>query len=228
VVYYNKPLNKGVKMLTVYEAIKQRRSIRSFRRDPVPKKAIQQMLEAARIAPSGTNRQPWRFIVVTDEEERKQLSSMSYNQAFIEEAPVVFVCCVDLTAYSAGAYKVRLQEFIDYGIMDTLSGELSQKSYWDSKIEDSARQRLESFLTVAKANTFIAIEHMVLMATALDLGTCWVAALRDPAEVGRFFHLPPTMVVVTILPTGYPRVVPKPRPRLAMSEILLRPLAVPR
>ena len=215
-------------MLTVYEAIEQRRSIRSFRGDPVPEEAILQMLEAARIAPSGTNRQPWRFIVVTDEAERKQLRKMSYNQAFIEEAPVVFVCCADLMAYSVGSSKIRMQEFVDYGIMGTLSGELSERKYWDANIEDNAWQQLESFLPVARANTYIAIEHMALMAAALGLGTCWVAALRDPAEMGRYFNLPPTTVVVALLPAGYPRVIPKPRPRLAMSEILLRPLEVPK
>ena len=52
-------------MLTVSEAIRERRSIRSFRSDPVPDEVIHQMLEAARLAPSGSNRQPWRFIVLS-------------------------------------------------------------------------------------------------------------------------------------------------------------------
>ena len=53
-------------MLTVGEAIRQRRSIRSFRPDPIPEEHISEMLEAARLAPSGGNSQPWRFLVVTD------------------------------------------------------------------------------------------------------------------------------------------------------------------
>ncbi len=75
-------------MLSVTDAVKQRRSIRSFRSDPVPEEAILEMLEAARLAPSGSNKQPWRFIVVTDLDERKKLRKICFDQAFIEQAPV--------------------------------------------------------------------------------------------------------------------------------------------
>ena len=81
-------------MLTVWEAIKIRRSIRKFAPDDVPEEMIEQMLEAARLAPSGANYQPWRFLVVRDQELRKELSRICLNQRFIEEAPVVIVCLV--------------------------------------------------------------------------------------------------------------------------------------
>ena len=70
-------------MLSVQEAIHQRRSIRNFKPDPVPKEVIRQLLEAARLAPSGSNRQPWRFLVTTDPEERKRLKEICVGQAFI-------------------------------------------------------------------------------------------------------------------------------------------------
>src|SRR4030066_1581450 len=94
-------------MLTVTEAIRQRRSIRSFRSDPVPDDMVSEILEAARLAPSASNRQPWRFIVVTDGEEKAKLRRICLDQAFIEEAPVVFVCCADLTAYTMSSRKDR-------------------------------------------------------------------------------------------------------------------------
>jgi nitroreductase len=53
-------------MLTVAEAIEKRRSIRKFKPDPVPDELINQILEAGRLAPSGTNRQPWRFQVIKE------------------------------------------------------------------------------------------------------------------------------------------------------------------
>ena len=87
-------------MLTVQEAIQQRRSIRKFRDEPVPTEMINELLEAARLAPSASNRQPWRFIVVTDPKERARLRQICWDQAFIEQAPVVFVCCADLTSYA--------------------------------------------------------------------------------------------------------------------------------
>ncbi|UCH43893.1 MAG: nitroreductase family protein, partial [Dehalococcoidales bacterium] len=51
-------------MLTIPEAIQKRRSIRSFKQVPIPDEIIIDMLEAARLAPSGSNSQPWRFVVV--------------------------------------------------------------------------------------------------------------------------------------------------------------------
>ena len=67
-------------MLTVWEAIKTRRSIRKFTTDDVPNKMIEQILEAARLAPSGSNRQPWRFMVVKDRESRQALCRMCAEQ----------------------------------------------------------------------------------------------------------------------------------------------------
>src|SRR3989304_507700 len=119
-------------MLTVLEAIHQRRSIRSFRSDPVPEEVICQLLEAARLAPSACNRQPWRFLVVADAAEKASLRHMCQGQAFIEQAPVVFVCCADVTSYSQAARRKRYQEFIQHGVTETLSGLPAEPAFWDS------------------------------------------------------------------------------------------------
>lgn len=212
-------------MLTVSEAIRQRRSIRSFRSDPVPDDMVLEILEAARLAPSASNRQPWRFIVVTDGKEKARLRQICWDQAFIEEAPVVFVCCADLTAYSQSSRMKRSQEFIDYGVTETLSGRFADPEFRAalSKMPDPD---LATFLGAAAANTYIAVEHMVLTATALGLGTCWVGALGNPEEIKALFDIPQTALVVAVLPVGYPTMIPSPRPRISLEEILLRPLAV--
>ena len=75
------------------EVIKTRRSVRSYREDPVPDDVLERVLGAAQSAPSANNVQPWRYIVVTDEETRGEIADISFNQAFIAEAPVVIVCC---------------------------------------------------------------------------------------------------------------------------------------
>ncbi|MCG6537539.1 MAG: nitroreductase family protein, partial [Syntrophales bacterium LBB04] len=80
-------------MLTTKEAIEKRRSIRKFKPDPIPEEHIMALLDSARLAPSGSNSQPWRFKVVRDRETRLQLAQASYKQSFIAEASIVFVCC---------------------------------------------------------------------------------------------------------------------------------------
>jgi len=210
-------------MLTVSEAITQRRSIRSFRSDPVSDDVIMAMLESARLAPSGSNRQPWRFIVVTDKDEKAKLRKICFDQAFIEEAPVLFVCCVDLTAYARAAREKRSQEFIDYGVLETLSGYFADPAVRELFLNAPDTDLNMHFMT-AMANTYIAIEHMVLTATALGLGSCWVGAIGSAEEMNAIFHLSPATFVVAVLPVGHPAKVPPPRPRISLDSILLRPL----
>lgn len=208
-------------MLSVAEAIQQRRSIRSFKSDPVSEEMILQMLEAARLAPSASNQQPWRFVVVTDSEEKKGLRQICFDQAFIEEAPVVFAACIDRSAYSREAYRRRYQEFIDTGV--ELSGRFTDPEI--QKIIDSIPEPdPRSVVAPATANTYIATEHLVLMATALGLGSCWVGAIMDQGAIKALLGLPENIIVVALVAVGYPKSVPPPRPRLSLEEILLRPL----
>jgi len=210
-------------MLTVSEAISQRRSIRSFRGDPLSDDAIIAILEAARLAPSGSNRQPWRFIVVTDNDEKARLRKICFDQAFIQEAPVVFVCCVDLSAYAKAARQERSQEFIDFGVTETLSGYFTDPAIRELFLNEPDTDLKVHFMS-AMANTYIAVEHMVLTATALGLGSCWVGAIGSTEEMNTLFQLSPTTFVVAVLPVGHPAKIPPPRPRISLNSILLRPL----
>ena len=208
-------------MLTVWEAIKNRRSIRKFAPDDVPDEMIDQMLEAARLAPSGSNYQPWRFLVARDKELRKKLRRICFDQKFIEEAPVVIVCFGDLDRYSKKAGRKRQQEFMDAGVLKTLSGRFvdpKYAAYWESLPTPSR----EELLTPVVANTYIAIEHLVLMAMGLGLGTCWVGAF-EPPDISRLFGLGDNLVPVAVIPVGYPAGdIPPQRPRLALKVILLK------
>jgi len=207
-------------MLNVKEAIEQRRSIRSFRPDPVPEDLVQQMLEAARLAPSGSNRQPARFLVITDPDMRKEIRRLGWDQKFLEEAPIVIVCLADLKAYSKEEGKKRRQEFVDFGVIDTLSGRFADPKFREAMDAQPEPSR-ESVVAPAVANTYIAIEHLALMATALGLGTCWIGAF-DGGELIRLFGLPDHLIPVILMPVGYPANVPPPRPRLSLDEIVLQ------
>lgn len=79
--------------MTVREAIQQRFSVRSYRDKPVEQEKIDRLMEAARLAPSAANRQEWRFIIVTDQDKRRQLIEAANDQEFVGEAPVVIVAC---------------------------------------------------------------------------------------------------------------------------------------
>lgn len=101
-------------MLAVLDAIKNRRSIREYKPDPVPDDVIVQLLDCARLAPSASNRQPWRFVVLKDLSIKKELSRCAYGQHFVESAPCMIVCCVDLTAYAPNGDGASTSELYGY------------------------------------------------------------------------------------------------------------------
>jgi len=77
----------------IYELIAARKSVRAFQEKDVPEELITKLLEAARIAPSASNRQEWRFVVVRDAKKRAELADAANGQAFVAQAPVVLACC---------------------------------------------------------------------------------------------------------------------------------------
>ncbi len=79
--------------MNVMEAIKKRCSVRSYQNRPVEKERVNTILEAARLAPSASNRQEWRFVVVQDRDTRQRLMKAAKNQPFVGEAPVIIACC---------------------------------------------------------------------------------------------------------------------------------------
>jgi len=81
--------------MEVLEAIKTRRSIRGYKKDPVPEEVLEQILEVGRWAPSASNMQPWEFITFTDPEVKRQVTRCFLYGWFMEEAPLGILVVVD-------------------------------------------------------------------------------------------------------------------------------------
>jgi nitroreductase len=202
--------------MDLIEVIRRRRSVRKYRPEPVPKKDLYLMLEAARLAPSGVNSQPWKFKVITDPDTKEQVFKASRSQFQIREAPAVILVCADTMAYSK-ELKIRYKQLMDDGILT--EDDIKYAGVKDLLTEDEEKE-LAAYEHRAVLNTAIATEHMALTATSVGLGTCWVH-LFDKEEIRRIFKLPSWLIPVTLLTVGYPEELPEPRPRKSMEEILL-------
>jgi len=89
--------------MDVKEAISKRRSTRKYQRKEVPLDLIRELIDAARLAPSGSNAQPCRYYLVKDNETREKLKvNQIFEQDFVYQAPVLIVCCSDLQSYRQG------------------------------------------------------------------------------------------------------------------------------
>jgi nitroreductase len=102
-----------------YDVIKTRRSIRSYKSEPVSEAVLDRILDAARIAPSGSNRQPWRFIVVRDPAVKTDVVKHCGNQAFIGEAPLIIVACGPDIGYNRGGWMEDKSVVMDVTIAFT-------------------------------------------------------------------------------------------------------------
>jgi nitroreductase len=79
--------------MDVFTAISQRSSVRAYKAIEVEEDKLKKILEAARLSPSASNRQEWKFIIVKNKETKKKLANAAFGQSFIGEAPVVIVAC---------------------------------------------------------------------------------------------------------------------------------------
>jgi nitroreductase len=79
--------------MTVLDAIRKRYSCRAYQDKPIEREKLEQILEAARLAPSAKNLQDWRFVAVTDKETKRKIAQAANNQTFLQNAGAIIVAC---------------------------------------------------------------------------------------------------------------------------------------
>ena len=130
--------------MDVMEAIRKRCSVRSYQPRPVEEEKLKAVLEAARLAPSASNIQEWRFIVVRDAEMRGKLSRAARNQAFVAEAPVVIAACAiacdKIMACGQPAYAIDLAIAVDH--MTLAAVELGLGTCWIGAFDEKTVKQL--------------------------------------------------------------------------------------
>ena len=174
-----------------FKVIETRRSVRSYTGQMVEKDDILRILSAANMAPSALNLQQWEFIVVKG--EKILLMGKSFLTVIQKYAK---------TMSSSSAHGLlSSEEFIrfasNYGNAPVLIVVLTQRS------EDPAMQKAS--LESASA----AMENLVLAATALGLGTCWMTGpMRDEETIRGILSIPDDREIVAVTPLGYPLVIP--------------------
>ena len=221
------------------ELVRKRRSIRSFRPDPVPAEILEGVLEAARWAPSAYNLQPTSFVVVTEEATRERLCEASLGQSQVREAPVVVVLAAD-----ARAAADRLEPVIRG---DLASGALDQDSAHRLRQGvgimfargplglgrllaagvvplvrlfrplpglPSARPR-----EWAARQAMLAAMNLMLAAQAAGLGSVPMEGF-DEGRVRRILGIPGSFAVPVLVPLGYPAVDPPVRYRLPLHRLV--------
>jgi F420 biosynthesis protein FbiB-like protein len=194
------------------EIVKGRRSVRKYQDRPVPREQLEQVLEAARWAPSPHGRQPWRFVVLTRAEPkqrladsmggewRRQLAMDGQDAATIElrraksherilRAPAIVIPCL---------YLAELDQYPD-------------------------PDRAAAEATMAIQSLGCAVQNMLLMAYSLGLDGGWMCApLFCPEVVVGALDLDQALIPHALITLGYAAADPVRRPRKPLGELVVR------
>ena len=156
----------------------QRYSCRAYQTKPIESEKLDYIRECVRLAPSAVNRQPWRFILVTDAAQLALLHRC-YNREWIKDAPAIVICCQN---------------------------------------SDEAWVRPCDGKSHADIDIAIAVEHLVLAAASVNLGSCWVCNFDAPL-LAQTFPLPQGFQAAALVPLGYPANEPSPKKRKPLDEV---------
>ena len=161
------------------DLVKQRYSVRAYKSTPVEDDKLALVLEAARLAPTAANRQPFQLIVAHVKGREAELQTVYARRWFIQAPLVICACAVHNRGWERDA------DGVNYTTVDVA----------------------------------IAMDHLILAATSLGLGTCWIAAF-DPIATRKVFGLPEGVEPIALTPRGYPADKPLPKDRKPLTAIV--------
>ena len=160
------------------ELARQRYSVRAFKSDPVEDNKLQQVLEAARLAPTAHNLQPFQLLVIHTKGREAELRRI-YSAPFFVKVPILICAC-----------GIPSQSWV--------------------------RRDGENYCDVDVA---IAMDHLILAATNLGLGTCWIAAF-DALAAREVLKLPDDVKPIVFTPLGYADAKPGNKSRKPLEELV--------
>ncbi len=160
------------------DVIKKRYSVRGYQSREVEEEKLEKVLDAACVAPTAVNKQPFRFIVVKTDGREDELRTI-YPAEWFTEAPLVICACA-------------------------------------VKSESWTRRDGRNYVEV---DTAIAMDHLILAATELGLGTCWIGAF-DVEAARKVLKVPDDVEPLLFTPLGYPDAKPRGMGRKDLSELV--------
>jgi nitroreductase len=178
------------------QAIQDRRATPSFDGAPIPSEDLRKIVAAGLTAPSGYNIQPWRFVVVQSEDQKKRLRAAAYNQGKVEEASAVIVACGDADGW---------RKDLDLVLYQGLEGGMPEG------YAEQARNSVPRYLSQFNSDqmhgwlnkmVMIAVTHMMLMAEVMGYDTAPMEGFEQE-KVREVLRLPLSYWTVALLAVGH-------------------------
>ena len=201
------------------EIIRSRRSVRRYKPEAPPREVLERLIEMAILAPSASNKQPWRFFVVGD---RSMITRMADAVQEAVDRIVRHVRADFIEAFRAyGNYFVRFQDapvvivpvFRELEVLSNLV---------DEQLEAEDRERIAAMeFNSGLISTALAVQNLMLFAHSIGLGTsCMSGPLLAADELKRLLEIPPSWRIAALVPTGYPDEAPSAPARKPVDAVI--------
>ena len=195
--------------MDTFDAIKKRRSIKSFDNNhKMTKNEITKILESAILSPTSYNIQNWRFVIVTNQGLRDELSELSHGQKQVSEASLVIILCADLNSWNKDPqrYWKNIPEVPRNALVDSL--------------KNSYREKPQQQRDEAMRSCGMAAQTIMLAAKSMGYDTCPMKGF-DYEKVGKLVKLPDDHVIVMMVVVGKATKQASPRGgQLPLSELV--------
>lgn len=198
-------------MKEFYAVLQQRRSVRRYREQRVPKNVVALLIRAGTWAPSAHNAQPWQFVVI-ESKTKKRLLAETMAAAFRRDLeregrlPAEVEARIASSVERFGSAPLLLLACLTMKPLDVYP--------------DAGRQQAEYVMGVQSVAA--AVQNVLLAAYAEGLGSCWhCAPLFCPAEVRRVLELPEEFQPQALVTIGVAAESPSPPPRHPLDQVIL-------
>ncbi|HIK16606.1 MAG TPA: nitroreductase family protein [Leptolyngbyaceae cyanobacterium M33_DOE_097] len=191
-------MSSQVQPLDVPTAILQRRSIKTFKTDPISPELLKQLVELTIAAPSSFNLQDWRIILIQDEAQKAALAAACWNQPQVVQAPVTFVFAADGTDGLNDLTPI-LKTGVETGAWNEKTAE-----YFKSAVPQFTEGLADKQREYAVKDAMIASTHLVLAAESLGLSTCFMNGwMEDKVKEVIGAADDPNLAIAVVVPVGY-------------------------
>lgn len=184
--------------------IEERKSVRTYSSKNIPEADLKKILKAGYLAPSWMNSQPWKFILVKNEENKNLLSELAGYQKHVKEANALIVCIADKNAWKKEVFgKVLKSRGMEDSGIDKI---LSVPMFYPPLLGDD-----KTLLRSVEQVTY-AVSYMMLEAKNLGIDSCIIGAISNEAtvikdeiikKVNETLNLKEGEVIITIITLGY-------------------------
>jgi len=194
--------------MDTFEAIKSRRSIKSFKQHTISKDEISKLLESAILSPTSYNIQNWRFVLVSEQTLKDKLCDLSYGQRQVAEASLVIILCADLKAWNKD--PERYWRILPKEPRTSIVNAIRRSYQGNSILEKDEAMRSCGF----------AAQTIMLAAKSMGYDTCPMEGF-DYVKVGKLINLPDDHIICMMVVVGKAAKEANPRGgQLPLSEVI--------